>query len=183
MRAQSDSWFATYLLRIGNGTEETNADDYVILPDDILIKSPSEEICIDMLIDCVFPDLEKNYRSASYMRERAILSTRNEHVDVVNANMIDKFPGDKHVYYSFDEVEDDPQNNYPLEFLNSLTPNGLPAHELTIKKNCPIILLRNLDPHNGLCNGTRLIVRGLMRNCIDAEIANGQHAGTRVFIP
>jgi ATP-dependent DNA helicase PIF1 len=117
MRAQSDSWFATYLLRIGNGTEETNADDYVILPDDILIKSPSEEICIDMLIDCVFLDLEKNYRSASYMRERAILSTRNEHVDVVNANMIDKFPGDKHVYYSFDEVEDDPQNNYPLSTL------------------------------------------------------------------
>jgi ATP-dependent DNA helicase PIF1 len=94
-----------------------------------------------------------------------------------------RFSGDKHVYYIYDEVEDDTQNNYPLDFLNSLTPNGLRAHELTIKKSCPIILLRNLDPHNGLCNDTRLIVRGLVRSCIDAEIVNGQHAGTRVFIP
>jgi ATP-dependent DNA helicase PIF1 len=50
------------------------------------------------------------------MHEHAILSTRNEHVDDVNALMIDRFPGDKHVYYSFDEVEDDIRNNYPLDF-------------------------------------------------------------------
>jgi hypothetical protein len=68
------------------------------------------------------------------MRERAILSTRNEHVDAVNALMIHRFTGDKHVYYNFDEVKDDTQNNYPLDFLNSLTPNGLPTHELTIKR-------------------------------------------------
>lgn len=74
-------------------------------------------------------------------------------------------------------------NNYPLDFLNSITPNGLPPHELKIKKNCPIILLRNLEPHNGLCNGTRLVVRGFEDNTIDAEIVNGQHAGCRVFIP
>ncbi|RCV06216.1 hypothetical protein SETIT_1G145600v2 [Setaria italica] len=123
------------------------------------------------LIDPVFPDLPDNCRSASYMCECAILSTWNEHVDVVNALIIDRFPGTKHVYYSFDSVEDDTRNNYPLDFLNSVTPNGLPPHELTIKKNCPVILLHNLDPHNGLCNGTRLIV------------VNGQHAGKRLFIP
>ena len=35
----------------------------------------------------------------------------------------------------------------------------------------------------GLCNGTRLVVRGFQRNAIDAEIVFGQHAGTRVFLP
>jgi len=35
----------------------------------------------------------------------------------------------------------------------------------------------------GLCNGTRLVVRGFQRNAIDAEIVLGQHAGTRVFLP
>jgi ATP-dependent DNA helicase PIF1 len=183
LRAQSDSWFAENLLRIGNGTKETIADDYVLLPDDILIDNPSEKNCIDLLIERVFPDLQDDFRSAAYMCECAILSIRNEHVDAVNALMNGRFSGDKHVYYRYDEVEDDTQNNYPLDFLNSLTPNGLRAHELTIKKSCPIILLRNLDPHNGLCNDTRLIVRGLVRSCIDAEIVNGQHAGTRVFIP
>ena len=51
------------------------------------------------------------------------------------------------------------------------------------KKNCPVILLRNLDPHNGLCNGTRLVVKGFDDNAIDAEIVNSQHAGKRIFIP
>src|SRR6185312_12181128 len=76
----------------------------------------------------------------------------------------------------------DSHNNYPLDFLNSITPNGLPPHELKIK-NCPIILLSNIDPHNGLCNGTRLVVKGFADNAIDCEIVNGQHAGNRIFIP
>uniref|UniRef100_A0A453IW91 DNA helicase Pif1-like 2B domain-containing protein n=1 Tax=Aegilops tauschii subsp. strangulata TaxID=200361 RepID=A0A453IW91_AEGTS len=46
-----------------------------------------------------------------------------------------------------------------------------------------VILLRNIDPANGLCNGTRLVVRGFERNTIDAEIVIGQHAGRRVFLP
>lgn len=46
-----------------------------------------------------------------------------------------------------------------------------------------MILLRNLDPNNGLCNGIRLMVRALQDNAIDAEIVGGQHVGKRVFIP
>ena len=125
MRAQSDIWFSEFLLRIGNGTEESFANDYVQLPDDILIEYESEE-SIHMLIDRVFPDLESKWTSAAYMRERAILSTRNEHVDSLNALMIDKFPGKEKVYYSHDSVDDDSHNNYPLDFLNSITPNVLP---------------------------------------------------------
>jgi hypothetical protein len=87
------------------------------------------------------------------------------------------------VYYSFDSVEEDPHGYYPEEFLNNLTPNGLPPHMLKLKMNCPIILLRNIDPANGLCNGTRLIVRRFQKNAIDAEIVLGQHSGTRVFLP
>jgi ATP-dependent DNA helicase PIF1 len=46
-----------------------------------------------------------------------------------------------------------------------------------------VILLCNLDPNNSLCNGTRLIVRALQDNAIDAEIVAGQYAQKRVFIP
>ncbi|RCV32730.1 hypothetical protein SETIT_7G026900v2 [Setaria italica] len=106
MRAQFDTCFADYLLRIGNGTEETFGDEYVLLPDNIYIDSPLEDICIDTLIDRVFPDLADNCRSTSYMRKHAILSTRNEHVAAVNALMIDRFLGTKLVYYSFDSAEE-----------------------------------------------------------------------------
>lgn len=86
------------------------------------------------------------------------------------------------IYHSFDHAEDDPYY-YPSEFLNSLTSNGLPPHIIKLKLNCPVILLRNIDPANGLCNRTRLVVWGFQRNAIDADIVLGQHAGKRVFLP
>src|SRR5581483_6415228 len=99
-------------------------------------------------------------KDPTYIMSRAILSTRNNYMDSINLKMIDRFEGEKMVYHSFDSVEDDPNNYYPPESLNTLTPNGLPPHMLKLKINCPIILLRNIDPANGLCNGTKLVLRG-----------------------
>ena len=87
------------------------------------------------------------------------------------------------VYHSFDSAVDYPHNYYPSEFLNTLTPNGFPLHVLKLKIGCPVILLRNIDPAGGLCNGTRLVVRGFQRNTIDAEIMVGDHGGKRIFLP
>jgi ATP-dependent DNA helicase PIF1 len=70
-----------------------------------------------------------------------------------------------------------------VEFLNSLTPSGLPHHKLRLKVEQLIIPLRNVDPKNGLCNGTRLICKKLAPRVIEAEILVGQHRGRRVFIP
>jgi ATP-dependent DNA helicase PIF1 len=158
-------------------------DDYVRLPEDIVIGYTESDDCVDNLIQYIFPSLCENAKSAAYMSTRAILSTKNEHVDQLNAKMIDRIPGEEKVYYSFDSVHDDSRNNFPPEFLNSITPNGLPPHILKIKINCPVILLRNLDPNKGLCNGTRLMVRAFQNNAVDAEIVGGQHAGKRVFLP
>ena len=70
--------------------------------------------------------------------------------------------GEYKIYASADSVmegEDTNPNLFPVEFLNSLNLNGVPVHELKLKKGMPVILLRNLDTRKGLCNGTRLIVR------------------------
>ena len=87
MRAQNDPWFSQFLFRIGDGIEKTFPNDYVDLPDDIMLEYNDDQ-SIDTLIDHVFPDLAKNCTSVSYMRERAILPTRNEYVDSLNAMMI-----------------------------------------------------------------------------------------------
>ncbi|ONM60906.1 hypothetical protein ZEAMMB73_Zm00001d022522 [Zea mays] len=138
---------------------------------------------LDNLIDFAFPNLNENMSDSTYITSRAILSTRNDWVDMINVKMIDRFQGEHMVYHSFDSAMDDPHNYYPPEFLNTLTPNGLPPHVLKLKIGCPVILLRNIDPANGLCNGTRLVVRGFQRNSIDAEIVLGQHVGKRIFLP
>jgi ATP-dependent DNA helicase PIF1 len=54
---------------------------------------------------------------------------------------------------------------------------------LKLKIGCPVILLRNIDPAGGFCNGTRLVIRGFQRNTVDAEIMVGDHAGKRIFLP
>jgi ATP-dependent DNA helicase PIF1 len=138
---------------------------------------------LDRLIKCIFPKLNENMTNKDYITSRAILLTRNDWVDRLNMKMIDSFQGGEVEYHSFDSVVDDPHNYYPSEFLNTLTPNGLPPHMLKLKVGCPIILLRNINPTNRLCNGTRLVIRGFQRNTIDAEIVLGQHANKRVFLP
>lgn len=44
-------------------------------------------------------------------------------------------------------------------------------------------MLRNINPTEGLCNGTRLICKGFKKNIIYAEISVGTHAEKPVFIP
>jgi len=43
-------------------------------------------------------------------------------------------------------------------------------------------MTRNVTIYYGLCNGTRLIVRNMYENIIEAEIANGSRTGEIVYI-
>jgi ATP-dependent DNA helicase PIF1 len=55
MRAQSDWWFADYLLRIGNGTKKVNEDGDVCLPDEICVLYTRDfEKDLDTLIESIF---------------------------------------------------------------------------------------------------------------------------------
>ena len=88
--------------------------------------------------------------------------------------------------FSSDQVTDKVDNiGIPMEYLNDQTVNGLPAHEFEFKKNMPIMMLRNLNPAQGLCNGTRLIAMDLLSNkrLLVARIITGANAGRIVLIP
>ncbi|XP_035832920.1 uncharacterized protein LOC110876313 [Helianthus annuus] len=61
--------------------------------------------------------------------------------------------------------------------------SGMPNHKLVLKVGVPIMLLRNLDQKNGLCNGTRLQVVKLGDRIIEAKVISGNNIGTRTFIP
>ena len=69
------------------------------------------------------------------------------------------------------------------EFLNSLTTYSLPNHSIKIKIGSLIMLLRNLDQTQGLCNDTRLIVTRLAKHMIATDIISGKNIGQNVYIP
>lgn len=62
-------------------------------------------------------------------------------------------------YKSIDTVTNDADIiNFPIEFLNSLEPSGIPPHILNLKVGAVIMVIRNLNPPI-LCNGTRVAIK------------------------
>lgn len=72
---------------------------------------------------------------------------------------------------------------YTQEYLNSIKVSGLPNHVLKLKIGTPIMLLRNIDPIGGLCNGTRLLVTQIAKHVIQTRLITGNNVGEKVFIP
>ncbi|KAL1348887.1 hypothetical protein AAHE18_07G112700 [Arachis hypogaea] len=182
MRSLNDRDFAEYLMRIGDGIEPTICEDLVQIKVGMAI--PWEgEASIHKLIEETFPNLQSHGWDASYMVERAILTPKNHDVQQLNDIVINQFPGDERILASFDEVEGDTNNLYQQEYFNSISTGGLPPHMLKVKKGAPLMLLRNIDPKAGLCNGTRLLCQGTFQNMLDVEILTGHHSGKRAFLP
>ncbi|KAG8641023.1 hypothetical protein MANES_13G095601v8 [Manihot esculenta] len=173
---------AKFILRVGNGEELEIKEGNIRIPEEMVAKYENENSCEEALIDAVYPSLEENARLAQYMTNRAILATKNEYVNSFNEKMINIFPSESNIYTSFDEAVDDANNYYQEKFLNTLLPNELSPHKLEFKMNCPIILLRNLDPSNGLCNGTIIVHISFKKNVIYAEIISRKH-GKQVLLP
>lgn len=172
--------FAQYLLRIGEGSDPHQSDDILDISPHLnctYIESYAE------IVDVAFGDI--SVATLASFVDTTILAGTNAVVDKINDLALAAFPGDPIVYLSEDEhIIDSPEpSNTSIEYLNSVKPSGMPPHELKLKVNQPIMCLRNINPSKGLCNGTRLIVRNLMRNMIEAEIACGDHQGSFVYIP
>ena len=104
------------------------------------------------MIKSVFLNMHDYSNNLHLMINRAILTPKNDYVDEINSILIEQFPRNPIKYYSFDETQDKDGQCFQEDFLNTLTPNGIPPYELVLKTNCPIILLCNLNASQGLCN-------------------------------
>jgi len=177
---QSADRFSKQLLEIGNGKVQIdNTNGLISLPNNFCTILQSKE----ELIERVFPNIIQNHRNHNWLSERAILAPKNVHVNAINYLIQEKLPGAVISYKSIDSaLNEEDAVNYPVEFLNSLEPPGIPPHFLNLKVGSSIILLRNLNAPK-LCNGTRLSVKRLMPNLIEATILTGKAKGEFVLIP
>ncbi|GBP40855.1 ATP-dependent DNA helicase pif1 [Eumeta japonica] len=172
--------FSKQLLEIGDGKIQIDSTNGLItVPNNFCTIAQS----IDELIEYVFPNILQNYRNHDWLRERAILAPKNIHINAINFQFQAKLPGVVTTYKSIDSfMNQDKAMNYPIEFLNSLEPAGIPPHCLNLKVGFLIILLRNINPPK-LCNGTRLAVKKLLPNLIEATILAGKSKGEVCLIP
>ncbi|KAL3634028.1 hypothetical protein CASFOL_021082 [Castilleja foliolosa] len=187
------SEFAAWLLSIGDGlVGEPDMNDpqntcRIQIPPQYLIRATEKRL--HALISFIYDDFILNNPSADNLSTRAIVCPTNDTSDDINKAVLGLTPGDCKVYTSYDVMvthggsHADTEALYPQEYLNQLTFPGIPPHELTLKINAPIILIRNINQTLGLCNGTRLIVSQLLPRIIEAQIITGTAIGTRVYIP
>ncbi|GFW34954.1 ATP-dependent DNA helicase [Trichonephila clavipes] len=137
-----------------------------------------------ILTERIYPNIHQiGIYCSSWLKERAILTPTNDSANNINNFLLNKLTSKHAKYESVDSVmEAEDAVHYPVEFLNTLNPPGIPPHVLNLKIGAPIMLLRNLNPPK-LCNGTKLQVKNLHNNVIEATILTGKYEGEVVFIP
>lgn len=176
--------FAQYLLDVGSGKRTcTDPDGSITLPAGMRCGDT-----INDLISCIYPNIsDPEQRPDQWFSERTILSCKNDDVDNINSDILKTFPGEEKIMQSADSLimdsPDDLQNAMPVEFLNSITVSGLPLSRLALKVGSPLMLLRNLDPSSGLCNGTRLVLTRIKPRVLECRILSGVGCGNIVLIP
>ena len=178
--------FDNWTLSIGNGEMDAIQVPEEMIATEIIPSSKDDSMSEGkaMLDFCgkIFPNIEENIVDRSWLEGRAILTSTNKEVSMINDLISDMIPGTNEVFRSADELEStEDLLRFNTEYLNSLNPNGFPPHVLNLKSGMPLLLLRNINPKEGLCNGTKLI----FEKALDNKVLQCTVAGTdrMVLIP
>nr|GEX15664.1 ATP-dependent DNA helicase PIF1-like [Tanacetum cinerariifolium] len=145
--------------------QEEDEATWIEIPERFLIKAWTNPI--EQIVQETYPDFTTRQNDDVYLKEHAILTLGNDDADTIDAYMLKKLAGDTITYNNADEIYKastdilEQHSLYPVEFLNSLNSPGMPSHSLCLKKELPIMLMRNINPSKGLCNETRLVITEL----------------------
>jgi hypothetical protein len=194
---KNDIQHIQWLLGVANGTNSPNS---------VIIIPPHLNCLTDSIEDFIYPP-DFDFTDEDSLFERSILCPKNDATLQMNEKILKLLPGKTFTYESVDSIStpdnesspsssssslkppssssstlDQETNNliYPTEWLWEQTPSGLPPHILNLKEGAIVMLLRNLHVRNGLCNGTRMIVKKCRENYITCKLICGPRKGELV---
>ncbi|KAI3938148.1 hypothetical protein MKW98_018704 [Papaver atlanticum] len=201
--------FAKWILDVGNGKvpaislDGSEDRDWIQIPSDLLIDyfinkrldkeylaersilAPTNE-CVHKINSLILSSVPgKGYTYLTYHTNILFCL----HLKYYYSHALSFVPGEERTYLSADSIGPESSEYhssvvfYDKDFFNKHEESGMASHKLTLKVGVPIMLLRNLSNADGLCNGTRLIVKHLGQKYIEAEVLIGLGSGNTVFIP
>ena len=183
MRLQGGGVNAQFAEWLAGLSRDPEMEGPVTLPDYIPRASNTAQLC-----EAVFPcaQLANPDRDPDFFERRAILAIRNDQLPPLNNMLMAQVPGDAQSFYSVDTActeDGDPAEEATTEYLRTVDLPGIAPSVLELKVGAPVMLMRNLNPRIGLCNGTRLVITRLGRRVIEGRILTGDYKGELHCIP
>jgi len=181
--------FAHYILDIGNGKSITHKQKTVTIPAEYVFNSNQSK---QEFVEWVYPEfspIADPFQNLPSIHERAILCPLNSDADEINNIALELHENDIELHESADAPPEHDDSTYHKsimtpELLNSIDLPRIPPHKLYLKRGVPLLLLRNLNVLDGLCNGTKLEYDGICHKYLmRARIVGGERNGTIVLMP
>ncbi|CAH9100410.1 unnamed protein product [Cuscuta epithymum] len=181
--------FSEWIASIGDGTIGGPNDGFaeIEIPEEFLITNFEDPIA--KMVETIYPDFGTIDHDPSYLEKRAILAPTLDVVDSINDYMLTLNGTELKTYLSSDSPCQSDANLdfladiHTPEFLNGIKASGVPNHQLHLKVGTPVMLMRNIDHSQGLCNGTRMVITRLGNHILEAKVLTGISAGQKVLIP
>lgn len=161
-------YFAKWQLDVGDGVNIVDGTETrEALLDEILFHG--------CLIEEIYGELLRPHSSLrgprliNYLKGRCILAVLNDVCDWYNQAIVDRLPGTIMISKSIDEIvanSNTDHHRYTSEHLNSVDVAGFLPHQLKLKKNCVVLMLRNLNVKQGLVNGMHFEALWVVGVCV-----------------
>ena len=157
---------------------ERISDDFVVAGED----PPGD------LISDIFPNLDAfgpngDNEARLVFTWRSVLVPKNDYQRSFNEEITRRVPAEELESLSVDiNVDKGISVIYPGEFLQTLTPAGIPTHRVVLKVSAPFMLLLTISPSRGL-NGTRYLLTAASPWVLYLDIATKPSARQRAFVP
>jgi DNA helicase Pif1-like protein len=135
----------------------------------------------EKFVDRVYPQsgLQESLTNPNFFKGRAILTPTNETVVKINDDLLGHLPGEALTFHGDDtaDINDGRHEEMTREVMATMNCGSLPLSVLRLKIGAPVMLLRNMDPINGLCNGTRMTILRATTRCLEVRLNGGSFDG------
>ncbi|OWZ15154.1 LOW QUALITY PROTEIN: Helitron helicase [Phytophthora megakarya] len=185
--------FSDFLLQVGEGRHEGHlvlGKEYMKLPGNTVIPNPvgdpdeDEEIVLGAIPKGMTRLIDHINCDGRVLRQSDHLDNNQRSGSQNQCSCCGSLTDEAREYLSTDSVEDAVNGDFfEPKVLHAVNLNGNPPHKLMLKKGIPIMMMRNLNPDLGPCNGTRLRIEDLKDHVTHATIMTGERKGQHVLFP
>lgn len=118
-----------------------------------------------------------------YYTSRFIITPLNITVNAINNVVLESLPGDCYNFTSIDTMDKECFDPVTIDVLDTFNFPMFPAQNVSLKIGASVMVSRNLNLTNRLCNGTRLLITDISPNALQCRILTGELKHTVISLP